>query len=398
MPTPPTQSSLFDDEENRALTVAAALPRGKSVDRRQAAFQRLIRQIEEERALLADWQSYQTRYAQRVSNELMPLQARVREVRIGLAHLLDEQYQRPGVLRGKGLRKKLRAMIVDLVQELLAEAADPTLVALHDRYSDLRHAELAELEQELSRAMIEDMFGVQLSDADPSADIEAMLARALDMKQQEEAAREEKRPSRRKTAKAAAAEAKRAEAEKQVSQSVREVYRKLASTLHPDRASADFTPEQKTILMQRVNRAYDAGDLLELLNIQLEIEQIDAVHLANLPAERIDHYNQVLRDQLAEMKSEVESLVAPFRALVPFVYKLRHGDVDRALDGEIARLRIEAQRHADDSEALRDPKRLAEAVKHYQPNDGLDGLDADIEAFGELMEGLATPRRRRRAT
>lgn len=399
MPTRPPQPSLFDDDDGRALTVSDALPRGKPADRRQAAFQRLTRQIEAERTRLGEWQDYQTRYAQRVSEELMPLSSRLRKARTDLLRLLDEQYHRPGVLPGKHQRRRLRGMIIDLAQALLAEAADPELVALHDRHSDVSHAEQAELEREFSHAMMEQMFGVELDPAregEGTDDLEALLEQALRKAQEEEQAREEKRARRRKSAKAAAAEAKRAEAETRISQSVREVYRKLASALHPDRASADFSPARKTELMQRVNRAYEAGDLLELLNVQLEIEQIDAGHLANLSAERLDHYNQVLRGQLAELKAEVESLVAPFRMLVPFAPNLRHGDVERALDGEIARMTIEVKQVSHDLEDLRDPKTLARVVKQYRPDEvGPDEVD-DLAVLDALMEGFAPARRRRR--
>lgn len=396
MPTKSRQFSLFDDPENRAVTVATALNREKPTDRRQAAFQRLIRQIEAERARLAEWQTYQGRYAQRLGEELMPLQSRLRATRMDLVRLLDEQYKRKGVLRGKGLRRRLRAMIVDLTQSLLAEEADPELAALHDRYSDVSHAELAELEREFSRTMVEQMFGIELDAEDDADDMEAMVAKAMHKLEQEEQRRADQRARRRKSAKSMAAEAKREAAEKQVSQSVREVYRKLASALHPDRASSDLTQAQKTELMQRVNRAYEAGDLLELLNVQLEIEQIDADHLTNLSAERLDHYNTVLRGQLAELKATIESLLAPFRMLVPFTDKLRPADVDRAMDAEIARMNLDLQQAMSDLEDMRDPKRLAAAVRHYRPDDdGLDELD-DIAALGELLEESFPAQRRRR--
>ncbi|MGQ9687063.1 MAG: hypothetical protein ACUVT2_12270, partial [Thiobacillaceae bacterium] len=369
MPTKPKQISLFDDPENRAVTVAAALDREKPTDQRQAAFRRLIRQIEAERARLAEWQTYQGRYAQRLGEELIPTQARLRATRVDLLRLLDEQYQRKGVLRGKGLRRRLRAMIVDLAQALLAEEADPELVALHDRYSDVSHAELYEFKREFSRNLMEQVFGIELDPEDDVQDMEAMMAKAMHKFEQEEQRRADRRARRRKSAKSMDAEAKREAAKKQVSQSVREVYRKLASALHPDRASTELTQARKTELMQRVNRAYEAGDLLELLNVQLEIEQIDADHLTNLSAERLDHYNTVLREQLAELKTACESLLAPFRMLVPHTDKLRPADVDNAMDAEIARMNLELQQVMCELEDLRDPKRLEARVRGYQRED-----------------------------
>jgi hypothetical protein len=68
--------------------------------------------------------------------------------------------------------------------------------------------------------------------------------------------------------------------------------------------------------MQRVNQAYDANDLLTLLGLQLEIEQIDTAHLSSTTAERLAHYNQILKEQLARLEAELESFIEPYRELM----------------------------------------------------------------------------------
>jgi hypothetical protein len=79
------------------------------------------------------------------------------------------------------------------------------------------------------------------------------------------------------------------------SQSVRDIYRKLASVLHPDRETDPTERERKTALIQRANQAYGRNDLLELLTLQIETEQIDAGALADIPEARLRHYNDVLQ-------------------------------------------------------------------------------------------------------
>lgn len=144
--------------------------------------------------------------------------------------------------------------------------------------------------------------------------------------------------------------------------------------------------------MQRVNRAYDKGNLLELLNIQLEIEQIDADHLANLSVERVAHYIQVLREQVAELKAELEALLAPYRMLVPFHLKIQPVHVDMSIDGEVARLKNDLRDLEADLIAYADPKQLAQALKDYEPNGGVD----PFQALGALMDGFGAPPPRRR--
>ena len=58
----------------------------------------------------------------------------------------------------------------------------------------------------------------------------------------------------------------RGQAALEASQSVRDVYRKLVSALHPDREADGAERERKTALMQRANQAYERNDLLELLD------------------------------------------------------------------------------------------------------------------------------------
>lgn len=394
MPRPHFQESLFDSSsEQSSLSIIAAVSRAKPQDKQQATFQRLIRQIEEHRAQVAEWHAYQERYNRRVTGEMMPTYARIREQRLAMARLLDVQYHQRDTIRGKRLRRKLREMILGLARDLLAEAHDAEIEALHDKHSDLSHAEHAELDKALSQDMIENIFGVRLDEADESASMDEMIAKAAQKLHQQAEQQAAQRQSRRESAKATAAEEKRA-ATKEVSQSVREVYRKLASALHPDRPTAELNADRKTALMQRVNSAYDSGNLLELLNIQLEIEQIDASYLANLSAERTRHYNQVLREQLDELKAELQMLMAPYRQLVPFTPKLKTIHVEMAMDSEIARLKNDLQQLENDLLDFQDPKRLSVAIKDYEFDDGLD----ELEALGALLDvfGAPEPPRKRR--
>ena len=64
--------------------------------------------------------------------------------------------------------------------------------------------------------------------------------------------------------------------------------------------------------MQRANQAYDKRNLLQLLELQLELEHIDAAALAGLSEERLKHFNQILKDQLAELDMEIMQTEARF--------------------------------------------------------------------------------------
>src|ERR1700755_3399620 len=74
---------------------------------------------------------------------------------------------------------------------------------------------------------------------------------------------------------------------------LRDIYRKLASAVHPDRESDPARRQEKNELMQRINQAYAANDLLSLFEIQIEIDQLDPEQIGNLGAQRPRHYNRL---------------------------------------------------------------------------------------------------------
>lgn len=400
MPTP-AQSLLFGDDADISVHVIDVLDRVKPADKAQAKFQKLIAQIEQQRTLLLRWQDYRTRYEQRVNGDLVPLQGELWEARRRLALLFEDTLSQPSGLRGKRQRAKLQQVLIELIQDLLAEKPDPELEAIHDKHSDLSHAENRDLNLALSQDMIEGMFGVNLGDEHGATSMEELLAKAVQecrsQMEQDRERNEHRQTRRRKSRKAEEAEARREQAAKEVSQSVRDVYRKLASALHPDRETDVVARERKTEQMQRVNQAYEAGDLLALLNLQLEIEQIDASHLASLSKQRQAHYNQVLSEQLAELKTEVAMIIHPFAHLVPHSRNITPDTVDRALSAHIAELGHALKQIKVDLEDFKDAKKLGAALKDYHLDDGMD----EFEELSFLMDAFASsdsthPKKRRR--
>ncbi len=394
----PRQSSLFDEGSEKTLSVVEVLDRAKPTDKAQATFQRLVTRIEQQRASFKLWHDYLPRYNQRVSGELIPLHDQLWQYRQNLALLFDDILSQPGRLRGKRQRAQLQQLLVGLIQELLDEKPDSALEAIHDKYNDLTYAEDQEFSMALSQDMVENILGIDLGDEYSASNLEELLVKAEQelharaFQQQQE--REQRQAKKHKTRKAEEADAKREQAAREISQSVREVYRKLASALHPDRETDHAVRQQRTEQMQRVNQAYEAGDLLTLLNIQLEIEQIDAEHLATLPVQRLAHYNQILKEQLAELKAETDSVIAPFMRLVPYARHLTPDMVDRALGDELARLEAMIVQVKDDLEDFKDSSKLAASLKAAKPYVRHDEFD-DLSYLQDVFAPAAPARRKK---
>ena len=320
-------------------------------------FNGLLIKIEKAREALQTWQVQVPLALALHSQVVQPL---IDEYDINERTWLDEMdalLAQPGYSNSD--RNTLRGLVLDLAQELIETRADedvPALKAIYNRHSETDFDEDQKLDLEATRAMLEEAMGIDLSDLAAESEEELVdLARARWAEQggagqtgarQSDSRQTDSRqsdfsqgsrfgtepndstdaPRATKTKKLGKAQKQREADAQQMTQSVRDVYRKLASALHPDRAADDADRSTRTALMQRVNQAYERSDLLALLSLQLEIEQVDAAHLAQQTAARVRQFNHVLTEQLAELQAAVEEREmafcyainrAPGRALYP---------------------------------------------------------------------------------
>ncbi len=395
--TRPTTGSLFDDEPRKDLSLTKAVAQGKPVSKAQQVFQRLIAKIESKRERLKEWHDFQPRFNQRVVAEIEPLEAQLRVGQRKMVDLIDELLSRPA--RGRKFsrlqRAKLEQLLMNLVDGLLEYEGDEALEVLHDKYSDIPLEQVRRSEMAITQEMLNGVFGVDVGDGHGASNPEELMEHAkrlmeesIERERHSEPEPEPASASRRSKAGAAKAEAarvRREQAAKEVSQSLREVYRKLASALHPDRELDDDARESKTLLMQRVNQAYAANDLLTLLSLQLEIEQIDAGQLSSVPPQRLAHYNQILREQLAGLEAELQDFVMPFLPMLGWVSDPTPATLERKLNADLLQLRSQLRAIEDDLVEFRDPVVLREMLKQYRLEEDFQGSD-DLDAFGDFSD------------
>ncbi|WP_176053862.1 J domain-containing protein [Paraburkholderia caribensis] len=287
----------------------------------QRYFNSLVKQIENRRGRLAQWETFTPVFQKKYVDVLVPLRKRSRDAQVKLIHRLD------AVHGDKGLnavdRRTVSALIVDLLQPMIRLHDDDTLQSIHDRHASPGDGEPADIDLEGMKAAIEEMLGVEFEDDVISP--QEFLKRASEQfaKLRREAAekaqaREERRAKRKPTPKQLAAQARKEAAKAEISQSLRDVYRKLASALHPDREHDPEERARKTVLMQRVNEAYAKRKLLQLLELQLELEHIDQKTIDGISEEKLAHYNEVLREQLGELDRELSDVEQKFRGAFGF--------------------------------------------------------------------------------
>lgn len=285
----------------------------------QERFNTLVRDLALWRAALAEWKDRMARYHQAVEPVRRELHAAWRQ----WVFALDDASLQPGLSRAE--RRQLGEMLHETVAALLDIEEDPELAAVAARHA------------------VESASAPANEDSDRPASGDERLDDLAEDWERQAAAAAARRAEGAARRRAASASKRRRQEEQDVSRSVRDVYRRLASALHPDREPDAAERERKTTLMQQANQAYADQNLLALLELQLQAEQVDAAHLASADRRRLQHYVTVLQEQLADLQRETRRLEAEFRdatGLAPGS-GLQARKADRIVSSEAQRLRSE---------------------------------------------------------
>lgn len=364
----------------------------KKLSAGQRKFNALVKKIEKQRQTLQAWETATPLYIERWHEEFLPHLDALNQRSLELVQVLDELSET--VKLSKTDRHTLTREICTQTLTLLDSDGythdhKTTLKALYNKHSG-RDFDTDESEgDELLKQGLQEIFGVDLGD-----EIDTLSAEQVAQKMHEHLWSEQT-AQQHGSGKKTASQSRQEAAAAQASQSVREIYRKLASALHPDRETDPLERERKTELMQRVNHAYGERNLLELLQLQLEIEHINADTLDALPADRLKHYNQVLSEQLEKLHEEV------FQMELMFKQQFQLDPFDEVTPKNLAgKYRYQFNSLLNDINAvnglredLKFPKILKAWLKeqraYYKEMDAMD-LEADLfdEAFDDLPDSF----------
>lgn len=282
------------------------------LQKEQKRFNKLTADISRRRKELLELNDAITQLKINYVKKIVPVQNKHSELIQEMIYLADENFD------NKIFTKADRKSICVLLDESIGSLDEQYI---NDRIKDIFARRLGENFDDVvneansfatnrAKEFLNEMFGMDV-DCDDNVSQEEFMHRVRQkfMEQEEqERLREEQSPKRKKSAKTLAKEAREKEAEKHQSQSIREVYRQLAKSLHPDRIANDEDYETKTKLMQEVNAAYEKDDLLTLLEIQLKIEQISQENIDGVALEKLKHFNVVLKRQFDELNIELHNV------------------------------------------------------------------------------------------
>lgn len=352
----------------------------------QREFDRLVGRIEEAQALLAAWQQQPTVILEKYHAKMEPAIRDLTDAQISLIVQIDALLASPpkGLRITARRRDALTDCLLDLIGAAMMHGADDTLTAIHDRYSDTPVEQLAQEDEAEQKAEIiavfEQMFGKGSIQQAPDESHDDFVARAqarLLAEMEAEERREEDARQRRAEKRAAKQDAKRraktpakqaadhAAAESPKPDLLRTLYRKLASSIHPDRESDAAEKIRKTATMQGLNTAYQNKDLLSLLKLHNQTLQGDAAVTDALAENTLREYNALLKAQLKALESEIMRAIDE---VTPPGVAMRNGRIKRPeqlehlMDNDIQNVKRTAASMRGTVRDLNDPKLRTQAV------------------------------------
>lgn len=289
----------------------------------QVKFNKLLAEVRRFERKLAEWVEFQGTFAPRRTHEATGWVDRLVKARRALIFACVQvlEGRHGGQPPKKVERRLLTAVLIEFCVDHLLDGHlhDAEIIAVHDAYASESIRDVLDADAAEQRLEIRDQFGFDIPDDIKPQDFEEYVFEKLREKEgdpdteadepersaDKQGARARKRKKRKFTAPAQEAA--------DPHQPLRDVFRKLASAMHPDRAVNEADRSRRTELMQRVNQAYADKNLLALFELQLEIEQIDEDHMHAMPVERLAHFNVLLKERLETLKREVSSITSGFQ-------------------------------------------------------------------------------------
>jgi uncharacterized protein (UPF0335 family) len=271
----------------------------------------------------------------------------------------------------KSEKVKLSNIICSIVDELIDPNDSYNIKDIYNKYTESDFDQKIAEETQIFKNMISNGLGVDLGDDFEMTSPEEVMAKIFNKMKQEAKQDPElksKKAVRKKSARTIAKEKRLQDEAIEISQSIKDVYRKLVISLHPDKEFDPAEHERKTLLMQRVNEAYNNNDLLKLLELQLEVEQIDQTLINAMSLDRLKTYNKILREQLNSIRDEIDAVQVGFR--MRFNYSpgawLNISSLLKELQCDIDEMRNEIASLTDDLVRCSEAKDLKIWLKGYK--------------------------------
>ena len=304
-------------ESKGALVLKAAA--GAVLSPAQIEFNRLMAQLETARAKFERERVRLDRIMDALTHQLMPLIEETHRLDFELIMYLQNAlgtfrltHRRRESLEDL-LRERARDLVVDTcglapaqleALQKLMEEIDPGWI---DSESEEMEGDFDDLRAMMEETAREAGLEVDLSDIDLRQNPEEGMRKLHERFAAAKAAAA--RPlSRKQTKSQIERERKQRAVEEAKQRDLKTIYKQLAKVLHPDLETNPDLRANKEEWMKRLTSAHAAGDLRELLRIEMEWLGEEASNLAAAGDEKLKVYSLILKEQIDDVKSRTFTL------------------------------------------------------------------------------------------
>ena len=362
----------------------------------QKEFKQLVSGIETMEGRLREIAELADLFRPLYSKKLQPLRDEIDAFNLLMVRFLDVKLLQKGWTSNQ--HKTMKTIVCRLAPLLFESADGDEMKAIFDRHADVSAAEQIAANHAALEANIEDFFGVDLdADEDELRSPEEMVREArrkMDQRAVEMAEQAEVKAANRRGKKKSIRETKAEQQALEAGKLLKDIYRRLTSAIHPDREPDAAERARKTGLMSDVNKAYESGNLLRLLQLQFQIIDIDPRAAAHMADEKLTLINHTLRRQHQELGMEYLQLEVMIRSEFGLEFYVTPSAVtlQKSLSAEAAQLRAEIKIMRRDMAGVR----ISDTQLKKWLNDQRQLMREDEQLDDVIVQLTTKPSRRRR--
>ncbi|NNG99397.1 molecular chaperone DnaJ [Acinetobacter sp. ANC 5414] len=266
----------------------------------QKKLNRLIEKIEQQKIDLATWEKAQADIQQHARKTLVPV---YNELHTVLFQQLEQLWQH---LHGGDFSKAEILQLDEKIQHLAAYLKESKALSAQQANTieeiDIfyqQHTAHTKAKKTKKKPFVETDFVSESAESDEDETAFDSFDNWGNTKHEQQ----------REYAKLKKQQEKREQAQKMAEQSLKTVYLKIASSIHPDREQDESKKLEKTEMLQHANAAYEKQDLFYLLKLQIQIEQNRGASQKGLSAEQVKFYKLALDAQSQKLDDEINEII-----------------------------------------------------------------------------------------
>jgi hypothetical protein len=315
------QSNLFEKEnlQKRRNSLIITKQARQQLSKQQQTFNTLVKKIEKLRLELDKTTRSLNERLDLYVKFILPLEQKITDLRKEVSRLLYKFLKSKKLFssREKTMLKEVISVQLDQIFQFEKSEPDDELKTIFKTVEGMSFEEAADedfnlVKDEMASVLEEYGIDVDLDVFNREMTEEEMLVKMKEMQEQMEqqaAKQQQEAPRRKKTKKQLEKEKREKLVAEARTKNISSIYKQLVKILHPDLEQDEDLKLQKEELMKQLTVAYQNNDLHTMLRLELAWVQKEGTSTDQLTNDKLDIYNEMLREQVVELENEIQMLL-----------------------------------------------------------------------------------------